>query len=237
MPEPKASGEKTGEGLVMAENAPGGGHTRKIEPENQPIEFRTENIGQWAARQEGLFAEQNRKDAEAKAKREKKLKQARIGVIVGCAVLVVLAVVSAVVVAIVAINSAKEEIPIIAGSTSEDVNDYREALQVFFDKSDEKVSAVEDIVQETLKTDNGKEYADQVRLAQLMLYMNQGLYQEALGVSGNVNPDRLDQKSKVIFYSMLYNMYIALGDSEKANEYSSLAYEAGSKLEDANGGY
>lgn len=226
----------------------GGGHTRKSGPENRPLEFRTENIGQWAARQEGLFAEQNRKDAEAKAKREQKIKRARIWVWIGCGVLVVLALVSAVVV--MTYDPKEKYAPEIAGSSQADIVDYQGILQQFYNKKkDEKTEGqdlddkpagtgttpelspelnqelmgdVNEVVQNTLGTASGKENLNAVRCAQVYFYYNNGYYQELVETAQQIDLEGIDAGVKANVYEVMANAYYALGDEENGDKYFNL---------------
>lgn len=208
-------------------------------------QFKTENIGSWAAQQEDYFAEQNRKAEEKRKKSERTRRKVLPIVFITGGIIAVGLIIWGIVALVIALTTKPEvDAPTISGGTSEDVNNYRDILQDFFDKDVDgggvgsgNIAAVEGAVNSTLETDEGRKYADQVRLAQLNLYINNGLYRESVAVGEDIDPNNLDPKSRFQFYNFMYLMYYALGNIEQANEYSVLASDAAGELEGAGGGY
>lgn len=198
-------------------------------------QFRTENIGNWAARQEGYFAEQNRKDAAKREKAEQTRKKVLpIVYIIGGVIAAGLIIWGVVVLVISFTTKPEDNAPTIAGNTSEDVDNYRDILQDFFNKGG-SIEDIENTVNDTLSTNNGQEYADQVRLAELIFLQGNGYYSEALEKSNGVNPDNLNLDQKIFFYGILYYCNEILGNTEAADENFRRQYEL-SREQGGNGG-
>lgn len=197
---------------------------------NQNVAFKSDYIGQWAAKQEDPFAEQNRKAAEKKAAQEAARKKAlpyiKIGSIVaGC--VAVLAVIITVIVVIV--NQPKPEIPTIAGGSSEDVSDYTGILQNAYDQ-DKNLDDIDKIVEDTLNTDSGREYEAQVRLAEMVFYFDNDLYQQLVDTGRKIDPMSLQPDQRLRYYNYMRYGYSVLNDNDKANEYMDLVFELSNEL-------
>lgn len=200
---------------------------------NSNVAFKSDYIGQWAAKQENPFAEQNRKAAEQKAAREAARKKAmpyiKIGSIVaGC--VAVLAVIITVIVVI--INQPKPEVPTIAGGTIEDITNYKDKLQEIYEQ-DNDMSAVEDAIEDAMNTDNGREYANQLKLSQMMFYIGQNIYDEAINIGETVEVEQLELLQQANFYALMAISCASIGDNANANKYNELAYEVNLKLYNA----
>lgn len=199
---------------------------------NSNVAFKSDYIGQWAAKQEDPFAEQNRKAAEQAAAKEAARKKAmpyiKIGSIVaGC--VAVLAVIITVIVVIV--NQPKPEIPTIAGGTIEDITNYKDKLQEIYEQ-DNNMAAVEDAVEDAMNTDNGREYINQLKLSQMMFYIDQDIYDEAINIGGTVEVEQLELLQQANFYALMAISCAAIGDYSSANEYNGRAYEVNLKLDE-----
>ncbi len=181
------------------------------------------------------FAEQNAKLAEKKkAKTQKRKKGIIIGIVCGCIVLI-----AAIVIVIIILNSGPkiEYTPEITGSSEEDILDYRNLLQQFYnqqkaenesnDNSEEDhnlVSNINQVVQNTLNTSIGKENANAVLNARVYFYYNNGYYQEVINLLPQIDMDMLDNNLKANIYEVAANSYASLGDMENANAYYKLLF-------------
>lgn len=202
-------------------------------------EFTTENIGRWASKQENPFAAQNRRTAAKKQKQNEARKKATpyVAAIAGVIASVV-AIIGLIFIIIALVNRELEPdgTPTIAGGTAEDIVDYREILQNFYNNSsstqEEKVQEVNDFVQDTLSTSNGREYEREVKIAQAAMYMNNGLYFDAINTLDGVSADGLGLDQQQMYYNILYYCYACLGNYDKADEYTNTLYEIISELED-----
>lgn len=233
-------------------------------PQNKPaannssqpdIEFTTSNIGRWASKQENPFAEQNRKTAAKKRARAEKRQKARpIAVIAVSAVAIAAAIWGLVVLIIHLINRPVEldpetYTPEIAGGTMEDVNDYREILQSFYnerkkttinnesndsnsgnatqEEQDKLYQDIDKVVQNTLNSSSGKEHTNAVILAQITFCAANGCYQQGIDAAQQINADQLTQEQRSIYYNVLANCYLWSGDEDKAEEYFNMSsYES-----------
>lgn len=197
---------------------------------NPAVAFKSDYIGQWAAKQEDPFAEQNRKAAEKKAAQEAARKKAmpyiKIGSIVAACV-AVLAVIITVIVVI--INQPKPEVPTITGDSSEDVSDYTDILQDAYDQN-QNLDDVDKIVEDTLNTDNGREYEAQVRLAEMVFYFDNDLYQQLIDTGVRIDPNSLQPDQRLRYYNYMRYGYSVLNDNDKANEYMDLVFELSNEL-------
>lgn len=194
-------------------------------PSQPDIEFTTSNIGRWASKQENPFAEQNRKTAAKKQARAEKRKKARPIAVIVISVLAVAAAIWGLVVLIISlVNRPDAQTPVISGATTKDIAEYRDQLQNFYNRrpdasDEERLQDVKDAVDRTLNTSNGKEYATQVRLAQIGFYINNGNYQEIVDLEEQINDEDLDNIQKAEYYNAMANAYYKLGDIAKSDEY------------------
>lgn len=195
-------------------------------PNSQPapeqnLNFSTENIGQWAAKQESPFAAQNRKTSEKKKARAKRTPIIILGVIAG--LLLVGGIITLIIVLVQ--SSGKVEPPEIYGSSSTDIYDYQDALSQIYRDSDENLDAVADAVDGTLSTEAGKANEAQVRIAEAYFYGENGDFQRAIDALGDVDPSQLSIEQQVMYYDTLYYSNTILGNDELADEYFQKSYE------------
>lgn len=194
--------------------------------------FTTGNIGRWASQQENVFAEQNRKADAEKQKRNQQFRKIAPYLYIGGGIIVV----ALIVWGIIALVNRTQDNPSqtgpveIAGSTSQDIADYQEILQSFYSQHDgtrkDKQEGINQIVQNTINsTSSGQENVDAIRLAQMGVYAVNGLYDAAIEVANNANPDNLTLDQLASYYNIMYDCYSGLGNTEKADEYDRLSYE------------
>lgn len=218
---------------------------------NQNVAFKSDYIGQWAAKQEDPFAEQNRKAAEKKAAQEAARKKAlpyiKIGSIVAGCVAVLALIVTVIVIAVR--DPDLDYTPEIAGSSEEDIIEYRNLLQQLYNKKKDEqgseddpvnppnmvdvpsndsqedkelINSVNQVVQNTLNTPSGKEHANAVLCAQAYFYYNNGYYQEVVDTIKQIDTNYLNNSVKSNVYEVAANSYYWLGDEETADTYYSL---------------
>lgn len=200
---------------------------------NPNVAFKSDYIGQWAAKQDDPFAEQNRKAAEKKAAQEATRKKALpyikiASIVAGC--LAVLAVIITIIVVI--INQPKPEVPTIAGGTIEDISDYKNKLDEIYEQ-DKDMSAVEDAIDDAMNTDNGRKYANQLKLSQMMFYIGQSIYDEAINIGETVEVEQLELLQQANYYALMAMSCASIGDYSGADEYNSRAYEVNLQLFEA----
>lgn len=205
-----------------------------VQPTNansKDIAFRSENIGQWAARQENPFAEQNRQTAARKKKQKENLRKARpyaliaiiVAAIIGAALLLITLIASM-------ISHSSNETPIIAGDSAEDVNSYKDLLHQIYQNNNNSTESVDKAVDKTLETANGKEYEDEVRLAQMMFYQDNNQPEEVNQIGETIQPNDLSPGLQLQYYNSLYYVAMSKHDSEKANEYLAIIYNIANQL-------
>lgn len=199
----------------------------QIPTQGPTTQFKAENIGSWAAQQEDYFAEQNRKAEEKRKKSEQTRKKVLPVVFIVGGIIAAGLIIWGIVALIMALTTKPEvDAPTISGGTSEDVNSYRDILQDFFNKGGTNgVQAVEDAVNDTLNTESGREFENQVKLAEIIVLQNNGFYDEAIEKSKNIDMEKLDLDQKISFYGVLYYCSTMLGDNKAANDYFMKQYE------------
>lgn len=221
---------------------PGNTATPPAEPDAKSApEFRTENIGKWKEKQENPFAEQNRKAAEEKQKREEKrdatlakvnksITPLKITLIVLSSIVIIVVIILAIIALIAALTP--EPAPTMDGNTAADVAKYQQTLQEIYEQNlsetenrDDALQAVDETISSTLETANGREYENEILLAKMLLLAYNSQYSEAVAVAETINPDALELPQKANYYYTLTNVYAEMGDHAKADEYYNLAIE------------
>ncbi len=204
---------------------------KKPNEKEADIQFTTDNIGRWASRQENPFAEQNRKEQAKKQERAKKRKKFSPIVIISASAIAIIAAVVGLVFLIIYIVNRPVPIapPTIAGSTMQDISDYRDLLQNLFNQNngtnEDKRQEINQTVDGSLSTNNGKENAAAIILAQASFYLNNGVYDEALRAASTIDPEQLPLEQQVLYYNILCSGNSVLGNEELANKYSAIMYD------------
>ncbi len=209
----------------------------QIPTQDSTTQFKAENIGSWAAQQEDYFAEQNRKAEEKRKKSEQTRKKVLPVVFIVGGIIAAGLIIWGIVALIMALTYKPEpEIPSIAGGSGADIGDYKNVLQEFFNKNNGDIGAVDNAVNDVLDTDEGREYADQIKMAQASFLLANEYYEEAAAVAGQVDPNSLSTEQKSMLYALLAAIYAKLGDFERANYYDELMYETNLELGGQGGG-
>ena len=197
---------------------------------NRKVAFKSDYIGQWAAKQDDPFAEQNRKAAEKKAAQDAARKKAMPFVKIGAIAAAAIAVITVIVIIVVnIINQPKPEVPTIAGGSSEDITDYAGILQDNYNQN-QNLDEINKIVEDTLNTDNGREYEAQVRFAEMIFYFENDLYRQLVNTGAEIDPNSLQPDQRLRYYNYMRYGYSVLNDVDKANEYMDLVYELSNEL-------
>lgn len=214
-------------------NSPSG---KKSNNQTPDIQFTTGNIGRWASQQEDPFAEQNRKRAVKKHTRnQKRQKAAPIIVIISGVILATAAIVGLIFLIIHLSNRRPNEVPEISGGTTQDITNYRDVLQNFYNQrpdatEDEKLQAVQDAVNGTLDTANGREYEAQVKLAQALFYFDKGMYENASKTGSEIDESKMSLEDKRLYYNIMYYCYGKMGQQKLSDEYLAKLYEVANEL-------
>lgn len=202
------------------------------------VQFSSQNIGRWAAKQESPFAKQNReRQAKRREQNKKRQKAAPFIVILSSAAVVGLALWGLVMIIVGWVNQPRIEAPTIAGSSEQDIIDYRDKLQNLFNQNvsgnaQDKLQAIQNAVNGTLDTTDGLENENAVKLSQMLFLANNSYYDEAAQIAETFNPDELTVEQQINYYTILrlkaqrdedyeendrvsiiiYNLYNELGD-------------------------
>lgn len=226
----------------------------------EQVHFKTSDIGRWASQQESPFARQNRERQAKKQERNKQRQKAAPYIIVISSVIAVGLAVWGLVVLVVKLTNQPEDFnpstyaPEIAGTSAEDVNNYRDLLQNFYNNQqaaiigvsgdnngsgesggntgeidnevqDKLFDDVNKVVQNTLDTPGGQENANAVKLAQMGFCMANGCYQQAVDAAQGIDVTKYTPEQRNSYYNILANCYYWLGDKDKAAEYFNMPYE------------
>ncbi len=209
---------------------------------NPNVAFKSDYIGQWAAKQEDPFAEQNRKAAEKKAAQEAARKKAipyvKIGSIVaGC--------VAVIIVAIVIIINITKPAPLPEVTPEESATMTEEAQKIFdkytqginLDDAENLTEKEKEDIQKAVD-EVGKYYEQQadrtednsvviqLTMDEMMLYLWNNQPEAALKASERIDPNIMDTEEKISFYSLMGNIYDGFGDNTQAEYYYDLMRKA-----------
>lgn len=198
------------------------------------MQYLSKDIGAWQARQESPFAEQNRRTAAEQAAKqqaklhfkeqfEKYLPTANY-VIVGISTFLVLLFSTLWLVGVFIPT------PEIAGDSTDDINNYVNALQEIYEDFNENPKIVKKAVGNTLRTENGKKYHDATRLGQALFGQSNALYRDAVDAAKDVvAADKLTLYERLRLYNVFYYSGYYAGDKELSDIYdpvvSELIYE------------
>ena len=122
-----------------------------------------------------------------------------------------------------------EEPPLEIGVESDGMVEYRDQLLQKFndlDESEQTPDKIQEIVDKTLSTEEGRARADKVYVAQISVLLNLGKYEEIVPVGKKVNVKTLNSSDRVGFYNAMGYVYAKLGDTAKTKEYRALAAQA-----------
>lgn len=186
------------------------------------IQFQSENIGRWASRQENPFAQQNRRAQAKRQQSDETRRKATPFVAIAAGIFAIGIAVFGLAVLIINLTKQPEvETPTITGGTMDDVISFRDILQEFYSsKENANKEDVTQIVDDVLATDDGQQYASQVKLAESMFYLDNKMYTDAVDVANQIDPSQLTETiQEWQYYTVLYTAYARLGNREKVEEY------------------
>ncbi len=197
-----------------------------------------------ATRPKEYFDEQNRKNAE---KKKRDTKNRRNIIIIGAAILGALALIGLIWFVVIKINQPANNpgtrTPIVTNGSDEEISKIREYLQDVYnsdgaDKNNngqDKLNAADEALNEILNEPGGEEYANQINLAKMLFYFDNGLYSNIVAIKDSIHIDSLQPEQQITYYNTLYVTYQSLQDYEKANEYFVLSYNLSKELGGAGG--
>lgn len=214
---------------------------------DQNVQFKTEDIGRWASRQEDPFAEQNRKTAAKKQERNRKRqKVAPIFIIIASAILSIAAVVGLV---FLIIHLVSDPLPenITPGSTgatevgqsAQDV--YNKYLESFYNKnqgengedkgsienpSEEAINGALNAVEDYFnnRTDSVSEESKRIDLViiEMGIYAKNDQPEKVIEAGKKVDAGNMSDEQKAPYWGMLMNACFNLNNMEAAQHYLEL---------------
>ena len=215
---------------------------KKNDSEKPEIQFTTENIGRWASKQENPFAKQNRERQAKRRERDKKREKAAPFIVMfGSALVIGVALWGLVMLIVGLINRPEPEAIAIAGGTTQDMVDYRDKLQNLFNQnvsgnSDDKLKEIQEAVDDTLSTTNGRRNENAVKIAQMLFLSSNWYYDEIEQIAETINPGELTLEQKSNYYDVLFAKAQSEGDYEKADELFEIVYQLSQEIGGEGGG-
>lgn len=98
--------------------------------------------------------------------------------------------------------------------------------------SDGETPSVEEVVKNTMDTEQGRKHTNELKLAEVIANYTQGNYEQAIQLSEAVVEDALSPEDLVQYYNALYFAYMGIGDIEQSNHFLELRTEASFKVTD-----
>lgn len=206
------------------------------------IAFKSEDIGRWASKQEGLFAEQNRKAAEKKAAQEATRKKVMPYIKIGSIAAACIAVVA--IITVIIVNVTKPT-PIVELTPEESATIQEEAQKIFTkhtqninledtenltDKEKEDVQKALDEVEKYYEQQAARIENDnaliQLAMEEMMFYLWNNQPEAALKAAERVDPSAMGMEERISYYSLMGNIYDGFGDEAKAQYYYDLMRKA-----------
>ncbi len=200
-----------------------------------------------ATRPKEYFDEQNRKNAEKKKQDNKNRKMI---LIIGAAIVGVLALIGIIWLVVIKANEPTNDpgtrVPIITNGSDEEITQIRNYLQgIYNDNTNDSIEtdpsgleAADEAFNEILKENGSDDYINQVNLAKIMFYFDNGFNEEILNNKDSINPTELALGQRASYYNIVALAYFDIGDSEQANKYLKLTsktlYELNGPVEDPN---
>lgn len=205
---------------------------------DRSVTFKSDYIGQWAAKQDDPFAEQNRKAAEKKAAQEAARKKAMPYVKIGS---ITAACVAVIIIAVVIIVNITKPKPLPEVTTEESAAMTEEAQKIFdkhtqninLDDTENLTEKEKEDIQKAVE-EVGKYYEQQAERAQdntviaqvimeeMSFYLWNNQPEAALNASEKFQTEGLDSTQLSNFYGMMQELYLVLGDEEQAERYLQL---------------
>lgn len=202
----------------------------------QNIQFHS-GRGSKATQKVDLFAEQNAKAEEKKAKAIKTRKRFLL-----IATPVLLAAIGGVIIFIICVAlwrpkpiEPESALPTISDNSAEETTKVLQFLQSYentleTEDPEERLEAINAVAEEILQYGNNSQYVEQINLAVIMFDVANGYYHELIEMSAKIDAANLPLDQKLIFYNSLALAYQALGDNAKSEEYFNLTNEASIEL-------
>ena len=211
------------------------------QPPAEPVEFKAKDIGIETAKPQDTFAKQ-RKEAE---KHQQKTRQTRKILIIVFSVIGGLALIGLIVwlvIWLVQLNQPVEEPPVdsptvLVSGSDEEILDLRDAAQDAYDETDDDLGAADAVFEEALQNDPDAQYANQIRLSQLMFYFANNQYDLVREHFDAIDPAALSLDQQSTYYNIGSIVYSASGDTERADEYLDLVYQLSLESGTGQGGY
>lgn len=178
------------------------------------------------------FAEQNAKRTEQKKGKNRRRKTIIIVTLL-IAGLVAIGIIVYLMVVLIQSQSPSEpdvDIPTVDdGSTEQLLNLQDEAQKIYnanaSNSQAERLAKAVKVFEDAIAQPNAKDYIDQIQLSKVMFYFINGYNTLAIKTISEINPDKLPNDQKAMFYNTANNAYAQNNDIEKSQEYQKLQTE------------
>lgn len=196
------------------------------------VQFKSDNIGRWASKQENPFAEQNRKTAAKKQQQAEQRKKAAPFVVVVVSIVAVVAAVCGLVFLIIALINSRPTLPddLTMGSdgaaeiSNEAQSVYDEYLASSEGQSDEErlqgaLEAAKKFFNSKKGLTTNESVKTDLQVLEMQLYNNNAQPQAIIDMSADLNFDAMNEEQRGQCYSMLLNAAVDTDNTELSQYY------------------
>lgn len=208
------------------------------------VQFKSDNIGRWASKQENPFAEQNRKSQAKKQKQAEQRKKSAPFVVAVVGVLAVAAGVCGLVFLVISLINSRPTLPddlTLGSAGAEEIQDqaqaiYKEQIEKFYNQNqtggtiespsdqakEDAANAVSDYF------DNQKNIADtesaviDLSIIEMQTYAYQGMPNKIIEVGESMNEEAMSDLQKRQVWGLLSDAYYSINDAERGDYYLEL---------------
>ena len=76
-----------------------------------------------------------------------------------------------------------------------------------------------------MDTDRGQEYSSELLVAQALLYYDNSMCDKVVSIGEQVSEESLANRSKQMFYNVMYDCYARVGNEDLSNQYFEKLYD------------
>ena len=122
------------------------------------------------------------------------------------------------------------DVPTIDNGSTEQILDLQDKAQEIYNANSsapqaERLAKAIKIFEDALAQPDANNYADQIQLSKMMFYFINGYNDLTIKTISEINPDKLPNDQKAMFYNTANNAYAQNNDTEKSQEYQKLQTE------------
>ena len=203
------------------------------------VQFKTENIGSWASKQENPFAKQNRERQAKKQERDQKRQKVAPFFVTFASAAVIGVALWGLVMLVVGLINGQPKLPEDITLGSEGATEIQNVAQGLFnqhlkqdngkdfpdevvsefpDDTTGAVSAVNEYFEQQEKLAENETQKNNLVILQMSVFNNNSQYDALLLAAEKANPDMMSDMQKGMYYTMLFNTYSNIGDEKRVQE-------------------